>query len=96
MDSLEQFFLLLTAVAGSTAIWKFFETRLKTKAEQKKIMYENSDSSQYRADLKDRVEKLQQDLEEATEKILELTKKVAELETENKYLKKEIDILKSK
>ena len=57
---------------------------------------ENNDSYQYREDLKIRVEKLQEQLEEANEKILMLTEQVAKLGTENKYLRKEIDILKSK
>ena len=46
MSALEQFFLMITALAGSTALWKFFETRLKARAEQKKIMIENSDTNQ--------------------------------------------------
>ena len=96
MSALEQFFLMITALAGSTALWKFFETRLKARAEQKKIMIENSDTNQYREDLKMRVERLQEDLEEATKKILELTTKVASLETENKFLKKEVEELKNK
>ena len=94
MSALEQLFLTITAIAGSGVMWKFFETRLKARAEQKKMMMLNSDSSQYREDLKMRVERLSADLEEATEKIIELTKKVAELETENKYLHKEIEELK--
>jgi len=96
MSNLEQLFIMLSAVAGSTALWKYFETRLKTRAEQRKLAMENSDGSLYREDLKMRVERLQADLEEATESIIQLTKKVAELETENKYLKKEIEDLKSK
>ena len=96
MSALEQFFLMITALAGSAGLWKFVEQRLKVKAEQKKLMIENSDSNQYREDLKMRIERLQADLEEATEKIIELTTKVASLETENKYLKKEIEDLKNK
>ena len=96
MGNLEQFFIMLTAVAGSTAIWKYLESRLKIRAEQRKIEMENSDGSQFREDLKKRVEELSKDLEEATEKIIQLTKKVAELETENKYLHKEIEELKNK
>jgi len=96
MDSLEQIFITIGAVAGSAGLWRFFESRMKLKAEKRKSDMENSDSIQYREDLKDRVEKMSQQLEEANEKILALTQKVAELETENKYLQREIDILKRK
>ena len=96
MNNLEQFFILLTAVASSTAIWKFLEAKLKMKAEQRKQNMENSDSTQYRADLQKRVEEMSQALEEANQKILQLTEEVAELRTENKYLQREIDILKSR
>jgi len=96
MSNLEQIFIMIGAIAGSTALWKFFETRMRIKAEQRKEMFDNSDSSQYREDLKERVEKLTKQLEEANKKILALTEKVSALEVENKFLQKEIDILKSK
>jgi len=96
MDSLEQIFITVGAIAGSTGLWKYFESRMKMKAEKRKSDMDNSDSIQYREDLKERVEKMSQQLEEANEKILALTQKVAELETENKYLIREIDILKRK
>jgi len=96
MEGLEQFFIMLTALAGSTAVWKFFESRMKMKAQQKKEEYDNSDNTQYKEDLKKRVEEMSVALEEANQKILKLTEEVAELRTENKYLQKEIDILKSK
>jgi regulator of replication initiation timing len=67
---------------------------LKLKAEQRKDDIQNNDGVQYRDDLKNRVEKMSLALEEANAKILELTQKVAELETENRYLHREIDILK--
>ena len=47
-------------------------------------------------DWKERVETLTIKLEEANQKILELTEKVSALEVENKFLHKEIDILKSR
>lgn len=96
MNNLEQLFVMLTAVAGSTALWKFFETRLKARMDRQKEKEQNSDSSQYREDLKARVEKMSQDLEEAQAKILQLTEEVAELRVENTYLKKEIERLKDK
>ena len=96
MNSTEQIFITIGTIAGSAGIWKFFEARLKLKAEQRKDELQNNDGVQYRDDLKNRVEKMSVALEEASAKILELTQKVAELETENRYLHREIDILKRK
>lgn len=96
MTNLEQMFIAISAIAGSTALWKFAETRITLKAKQKKEREENSDSSLYRMDLMKRVEEMSHELEEARQQILELTKEVAELRTENKFLQKEIEILKSK
>jgi len=94
MDSTEQILITLGTIAGSAGLWKFFEARLKLKAEQRKDDIQNNDGVQYRDDLKNRVEKMSLALEEANARILELTQKVAELETENRYLHREIDILK--
>ena len=96
MDSTQQILITLGTIAGSAGLWKFFEARLKLKAEQRKNDLQNDDGVQYRDDLKNRVEKMSVALEEASAKILELTQKVAELETENRYLHREIDILKRK
>jgi hypothetical protein len=94
MNSTEQILITLGTIAGSAGLWKFFEARLKLKAEQRKDDIQNNDGVQYRDDLKNRVEKMSLALEEANARILELTQKVAELETENRYLHREIDILK--
>lgn len=96
MDSTQQILITLGTIAGSAGLWKFFEARLKMKAEQRKDDIQNNDGVQYRDDLKNRVEKMSLALEEANARILELTQKVAELQTENRYLHREIDILKRK
>lgn len=96
MSIIEQLFITITAVAGSGALWKFFSERMRVRAEQRKRMMENNDTTQYRQDLKNRIEEMSKQLEEANQKILQLTEEVAELRTENKFLKKEIDILKNK
>ena len=96
MTNLEQVFVTISAIAGSTALWKFFETRLKARLEQKNKELESSDSTQYRMDLQNRVEKMSQDLEEANAKILALIEEVSILKTENKYLNQEIERLKNK
>ena len=94
MGSSEQILITIGTLAGSAGLWKFFETRLKMRAEQRKDDLRNNDGVQYREDLKERVEKMSLALDEANARILELTQKVAELETENRYLHREIDILK--
>ena len=94
MNSTEQMLITLGTIAGSAGLWKFFEARLKLKAEQRKDDIQNNDGVQYRDDLKNRVEKMSLALEEANARILELTQKVAELQTENRYLHREVDILK--
>ena len=96
MNSTEQILITLGTIAGSAGLWKFFEARLKLKAEQRKDDIQNNDGVQYRDDLKNRVEKMSVALEDANARILELTQKVAELQTENRYLHREIDILKRK
>lgn len=96
MTNLEQLFVMLGGVAGSTALWKFFETRLKIRTEQKQKMMDSSDSSLYRDDMKARIEKMSLDLEEANDKILALIEEVSILKTENKFLKREIERLKEK
>ena len=96
MGSSEQILIIIGTIAGSAGLWKFFETRLKMRAEQRKDDLRNNDGVQYREDLKERVEKMSLALDEAHAKIIELTQKVAELQTENRYLHREIDILKRK
>ena len=55
---------------------------------------EENPETMFREDLLKRVNEMSASLEEAQAKILSLTQKVAELETENKFLVREIDILK--
>ena len=53
-----QIILTVIGVLGSGAAWKYFEARLKTKSQEKKDELENSDSVQYRDDLKTQSKKL--------------------------------------
>lgn len=94
MDNSTQIILAVVTLLGSAGIWKYAEARLRVKAEQQKINLSESDTVLYRDDLKRRVEEMDQALKQAHQEILELTEKVAKLETENKYLQREIDILK--
>jgi len=59
-------------------------------------MLEDNPETMFREDLLKRVNEMSAALESAQGKILGLTQKVAELETENRYLQREIDILKRK
>jgi len=96
MDNNTQIILAIVTLLGSAGIWKYAEARLRVKAELKREEKSDSDTVLYRDDLKKRVEEMDLALKEAHKELLELTQKVAKLETENTFLRREIDILKSK
>jgi hypothetical protein len=92
MDS--QVIITIGTILASAGIWKFLEFRLKVKTDLKKESVQNSDGVQYRDDLKNRVARLEQLLEESNTKVLELTAEVHALRTEVGFLKKENDRLR--
>lgn len=94
MENSTQIILAVVTLLGSAGIWRYAETRLKVKAEQKKEELSANDTILYRDDLKNRVEEMDRALKEAHKELLALTEKVAKLETENSFLRREIDILK--
>lgn len=96
MDNSTQIVLAIVTLLGSAGIWKYAEARLRVKAELKKEEKSESDTILYRDELRRRVEDMDTALKEAHKELLELTQKVAKLETENSFLRREIDILKSK
>ena len=103
MDNLTQIIITIATVAGSAGVWKFFEARLKVKAEERKDSMQNNDGVQYRDDLKDRVRNLEALLaksadkeDELNAKILELTGEVSSLKVKVEFLEKENEILKSR
>jgi len=96
MDNNTQIILAIVTLLGSAGIWKYAEARLRVKAELKREEKSDSDTVLYRDDLKKRVEEMDAALKEAHKELLELTQKVAKLETENTFLRREIDILKSR
>jgi len=96
MDNNTQIILAIVTLLGSAGIWKYAEARLRVKAELKREEKSDSDTVLYRDDLKKRVEEVDAALKEAHKELLELTQKVAKLETENTFLRREIDILKSR
>lgn len=94
MDNNTQIILAIVTLLGSAGIWKYAEARLRVKAELKREEKSDSDTVLYRDDLKKRVEEMDLALKEAHKELLALTEKVAKLETENTFLRREIDILK--
>lgn len=99
MESKELIIAALT-ILGSGAAFKFYESVIKNKKEAAQQLRQEkraeNPETMFREDLLKRVEEMSIALEAAQGKILSLTQKVAELETENKYLHREIDILKRK
>lgn len=89
-----QIIITIGTILASAGIWKFLETRLKMKSDEKKEHIMNSDGVQYRDDLKNRVSRLEELLEESNNKVLELTAEVHALRTEVGFLKKENDRLR--
>lgn len=97
MESKELIIALVT-ILGSGAAFKFYEMVIKTKKEEARELRqekrEENPEAMFRDDLLKRVNEMSTSLETAQSEILRLTQKVAELETENRYLQREIDILK--
>jgi uncharacterized protein HemX len=98
-----QIILTVIGVLGSGAAWKYFEARLKTKSQEKKDELENSDSVQYRDDLKHRVRNLEtllsqngEEKDELREQVLALTAEVHALRVKVEFLEKENERLKNK
>lgn len=97
MESKELIIAVIT-ILGSGAAFKFYESFIKSKKDEarelRKEQREDNPETMFRDDLLKRVNELSVALEDAQGKILDLTQKVASLETENKFLTREIDILK--
>ncbi len=103
MDNLTQIIITIATVAGSAGIWKFFEARLKVKAEERKNDIQNNDGVQYRDDLKDRVRNLEallaksaDEKDELRDTVLKLTGEVQALRVKVEFLEKENERLKMK
>lgn len=103
MDNITQIAVTLATVLGSAGVWKFAEARLRVKAQQRKNETENSDTVQYRDDLKNRVSNLEallaqssDEKDELRDKVLALTEEVSALRIKVEYLEKENERLKNK
>lgn len=96
----QELIIAVVTILGSGAAFKFYEYTIKAKRESarelRKEKREENPETMFREDLLRRVEEMSTALDAANLRILELTQKVAELETENKYLHREVDILKRK
>ncbi len=103
MDSVTEIVTIVGGVLGTAGLWKFAEARMKIRAEQKKDETVNSDGIQYRDDLKRRVTKLEELLDESSKEkdelrslVLKLTEEVSALRTKVEFLEKEKERLKKK
>ena len=103
MEQYTQIIITIVGVLGSASIWKYLETRLKTKSEQKKVELQNNDGVQYRDDLKNRVRNLESMLANSSDEkdtlrqqVLELVAEVNTLRVKVEYLEKENERLKNK
>jgi len=101
--SVVQIILTVIGVLGSGAIWKYLEARLKTKSQDRREEQKNSDSVQYRDDLKHRVRNLEallsqngEEKDQLREQVLALTAEVNALRVKVEFLEKENDRLKSR
>ena len=93
----------LIGVLSTAGIWQYLQFRQKHKLETQKYNNEASPDVLYRNDLKDRVNKLERLLSEASEekdemrqRIEQLIAEVAKLRVEVEYLKRENDRLKDR
>ena len=91
------------SVLGTSALWKFAETKLRLRADAKKDETKNSDTIQYRDDLKKRVCKMEDLLKESAKEkdalrkqILDLVQEVSTLRERVVHLEKENERLKMK
>lgn len=91
-----QIVVTIVGVLGSASIWKYLEARLKANNDSRKEIRQESDTVQFRDELKNRVQRLELLLEESNAKVLELTAAVGRLETEVHFLTKENERLKNK
>jgi hypothetical protein len=96
----QELIIAVATILGSGAAFKFYEYTIKNKRESARELRQekrnDNPETMFREDLLKRVNEMSLSLETAQGKILGLTQKVAELETENRYLQREIDILKRK
>lgn len=101
IDNITTIIVTLITLLFSAGAWRFYETRMKLKAKEQNE--EKMHQNMYRDDLKDRVRRLEQLLQESSDEkdlmrnqILNLTQEVSELRVKVTYLEKENERLKNK
>ena len=101
--NLTEILVPLIGILSTAGIWQYLQFRQKHKLETQKYNDQASPDVLYRNDLKARVNKLEQLLEESSKekdemrlRIEQLMSEVAALRVEVEYLKKENDRLKDK
>ena len=99
-DNLTTIVISLITMLFSAGAWRFYEVRMKLKAEGEKD--EKTEQNMYRDDLKERVKNLEDLLKESSlekdemrKEILRLTEEVSELRVKVSFLEKENDRLKN-
>tara|TARA_R100000951_G_scaffold5354_1_gene5870 strand:- start:1044 stop:1358 length:315 start_codon:yes stop_codon:yes gene_type:complete len=99
-DNITTIVVTLITVLSSAGLWKFFEKKMRLKAETE--MSDKKEQNLYRDDLRDRVKKLEKLLAESSsekdlmrKQILELSSEVSELRVKMQFLEKENDRLKN-
>ena len=94
----QELIIAVVTILGSGAAFKFYENYIRNKRESERELREERRSenpeTMFREDLLKRINEMSASLEEAQTTILNLTQRVAELETENKFLTREIDLIK--
>lgn len=100
IDNISTVVITVFTVLFSAGAWKFYETRMKLKARD--AQDEKNDQNMFRDDLRERVKRLEQLLQESSEEkdemrdqILSLTKEVSELRVKVSFLEKENERLKN-
>lgn len=100
LDNITTVIITIITVLFSAGAWRFYETKMKLKA---KVEQEEKDhQNMYRDDLKERVRRLEQLLQdseqqkkEMSDKIIKLTEEVSELRVKVTFLEKENERLKN-
>ena len=100
LDSITTVVVTVVTVLFSAGAWRFYEAKMKLKA--KNAQDEKNDHNMYRDDLRERVKRLEQLLQESSEEkdemrdqILSVTKEVSELRVKVAFLEKENERLKN-
>lgn len=100
-NNTETLIYTIVSVLFSGAAWKFYEEKMKKKAQLEQ--HKREDNNMYREDLRSRVKKLESLLTQSEieknkmrEQILECTKELSELRVKVEFLEKENERLKNK